>query len=80
MKKTEILKQITKACSDLFGAEEKKVTMEAHITNDLGADSLDHVELIMNLEEKFGIEISDEDAMAAMIVSDLVKHIKKEIG
>ena len=47
---------------DKLGVEESKITMEADFISDLGADSLDQVELIMQLEEEFNIEISDEEA------------------
>ncbi len=62
---------------DQLGAEEADVTMEASFVDDLGADSLDVVELIMALEEEFGIEIPDEDAEKISTVGDAVAYIKE---
>lgn len=60
---------------DQLGAEEDAVTMEASFVDDLGADSLDIVELIMALEEEFDIEIPDEDAEKISSVGDAVNYI-----
>lgn len=60
---------------DLLGVDEGKVTMEASFREDLEADSLDLVELIMEFEEKFGAEISDEDAQKITTVGEAVKYI-----
>ncbi len=60
-----------------LGVDESEVTPEAHFIDDLGADSLDTVELVMALEEEFGIEISDEDAEKIQTVGDVVKFIEK---
>jgi acyl carrier protein len=60
---------------DLLGVEESKVTMEARFREDLEADSLDLVELIMAFEDKFGAEISDEDAQKITTVGDAVRYI-----
>jgi acyl carrier protein len=60
---------------DLLGADESKVTMEARFREDLDADSLDLVELIMAFEDKFGAEISDEDAQKITTVGEAVKYI-----
>ena len=57
--------------------EEDKVTMEADIQEDLGADSLDVVELIMSLEDIFGITISDEDAAQLYTVGRIVEYLEK---
>jgi acyl carrier protein len=60
---------------DLLGVDESKVTMEASFRENLEADSLDLVELIMAFEDKFGAEISDEDAQGIKTVGDAVKYI-----
>lgn len=58
-----------------LGVDEGEVVPEAHFIDDLGADSLDTVELVMALEEEFGIEISDEDAEKIQTVGDVMKYI-----
>jgi acyl carrier protein len=58
-----------------LGVEEAEVTLEASFTDDLGADSLDIVELVMAFEEEFGIEIPDEDAEKISTVRDAVNYI-----
>ena len=55
---------------------EEKVTMEARLAEDLGADSIDAVELIMNIEDAFDIQVSDEEAQNIKTVGDLVKYIE----
>jgi acyl carrier protein len=60
---------------DLLGVPEEKVTREARFREDLEADSLDLVELIMQFEEKFGAQISDEDAQKIVTVGDAVDYI-----
>ena len=60
---------------DLLNVDESKVTPEARFREDLEADSLDLVELIMAFEDKFGGEISDEDAQQISTVGDVVKYI-----
>jgi len=59
-----------------LGVDAEEVTPEASFVNDLGADSLDTVELVMALEEAFKIEISDEDAEKITTVSDAIKYIE----
>lgn len=61
---------------DLLGVDESKVTMDARFREDLEADSLDLVELIMAFEEKFGAEISDEDAQKITTVGEAVRYIE----
>lgn len=56
--------------------EEEKVTMESSITDDLGADSLDVVDMLMSLEDEFDVEIPDEEIENIKIVGDLVKYIE----
>jgi acyl carrier protein len=65
---------------DLLGVEESKVTPTAKFREDLEADSLDLVELIMAFEEKFGGEISDEDAQKITTVGEAVTYIDQNMG
>ena len=60
---------------DKLGVEESKITMEANFINDLGADSLDQVELIMQLEEEFDIEITDEEAETLVTVGKVYEFL-----
>ena len=64
---------------DKLGIEDVKITMEATFINDLGADSLDTVELIMQFEEEFGIEIPDEDAEGLLSVGQAVDYITNKL-
>jgi acyl carrier protein len=61
-----------------LGVEPEKVTPEASFVEDLGADSLDTVELVMAFEEEFGIEIPDEDAESLQTVGDAVKYLQEK--
>jgi acyl carrier protein len=65
---------------DLLGVEEDKVSLEARFREDLEADSLDLVELIMAFEDKFGAEISDEDAQKITTVGEAVNYIQAHLG
>ncbi len=61
-----------------LGVEAEKVTPEASFVEDLGADSLDTVELVMAFEEEFGMEIPDEDAEQLQTVGDAIKYIEEQ--
>lgn len=74
---SEILEKVKKIIADKLDIEEDKITPESSFLDDLGADSLDIVELIMELEEEFGIEIPDEDAEKIRTVADAVKYIEE---
>ena len=63
-----------------LGVEPDKVTPEASFVEDLGADSLDTVELVMAFEEEFGIDIPDEDAEQMRTVGDVVKYLEDNSG
>ncbi len=65
---------------DKLGVEDGKITMEAKFIDDLGADSLDTVELIMQFEEEFGIEIPDEDAEGLLSVGQAVDYIDQTLN
>lgn len=69
--------RVKKIIVDQLGVEEETVTVEASFVDDLGADSLDTVELVMALEEEFGIEIPDEDAEKITRVKEAIDYIEK---
>ncbi len=68
--------RVKKIIVDQLGVDAAEVTSEASFIEDLGADSLDTVELVMALEEEFGIEIPDEEAEKIVTVKDAVEYIK----
>jgi acyl carrier protein len=72
---SDTYEQIKAIIVDLLGVPEEKVTMDARFREELEADSLDLVELIMAFEDKFGGEISDEDAQTITTVGEAVKYI-----
>ncbi len=69
------LDKVKEVVMDKLGVEDSQITEDAHFMDDLGADSLDTVELIMQLEEEFGIEIPDEDAENITTVGKAVEYI-----
>ncbi|PWK12768.1 acyl carrier protein [Tumebacillus permanentifrigoris] len=71
----EILEKVKNIVVDRLGVEANDVTLEASFKEDLGADSLDVVELVMELEDEFDMEISDEDAEKINTVGDVVNYI-----
>ena len=73
---SEIAKKVIAIVVDKLGAEEGKVTPEASFTGDLGADSLDTVELIMELEKEFNISIPDDQAEKIATVGDAIAYIE----
>ncbi len=75
MERDQILSSVKELIVEHLGANEAQVTADATFVDDLGADSLDIVELVMALEEKFGIEISDDDAQKITKVNDAVQYI-----
>ncbi len=76
---SEITTKVTAIIVDKLGVDEKDVTLESSFTNDLGADSLDTVELIMELEKEFAITIPDEEAEKIVTVGDAVSFIEKNL-
>ena len=73
---SDTLIKIKEIIVDKLGVDEKKITDESHFIEDLGADSLDTVELIMQFEEDFNIEIPDEDAEKILTVKQAYEYIK----
>ena len=73
-----IKEKVKKIVADHLGVDEDKVTDEASFIDDLGADSLDTVELVMAFEEEFGSEISDSEAEKILTVGDAIKFIESK--
>ncbi|GBD38055.1 MAG: acyl carrier protein [Deltaproteobacteria bacterium] len=71
----EIVGKVKKMIANQLGKSEEEITPEASFIEDLGADSLDLVELIMSMEDEFGLEISDEDAERIVTVQDAINYI-----
>ena len=76
---SEIASRVKAIIVDKLGVDESEVTMEASFTNDLGADSLDTVELIMEFEKEFGISIPDDQAEKIATVNDAVSYIESNV-
>tara|TARA_Y100001970_G_C13491916_1_gene489433 strand:- start:211 stop:447 length:237 start_codon:yes stop_codon:yes gene_type:complete len=74
------LTRVKEIIIDKLGIEESKITLEARFIEDLGADSLDTVELIMQFEEEFDIEISDDDAEKLTTVGSSVDYIDSKLA
>ncbi|WP_273151512.1 acyl carrier protein [Hydrogenibacillus sp. N12] len=72
----ELMQKIRTVIAEQLGVDEAKVTPEASFKDDLGADSLDLVELVMRFEEEFDMEISDEDAEKINTVQDVLDYIR----
>ena len=73
-----VFDKVKEVIIDKLGVDEDSIKNEAHFVNDLGADSLDTVELIMALEEEFGVEIPDEDAEKMSTVNDAIKYMEEK--
>lgn len=76
MAKEEIFDKLKELVADQLGVEEDEVTMEATMQDDLGADSLDLVDLVMSVEEEFGVKVADEDLENIKTVGDIVNYIE----
>ena len=74
----DVASRVKKIIVDHLGVDEAKVTEEASFIDDLGADSLDTVELVMAFEEEFGSEISDSEAEKILTVGDAIKFIENK--
>ena len=76
----EIVKQVKDIIVDKLGVEESEVTETASFTNDLGADSLDTVELLMEFEKVFGIKIPDEETAGIATVGDAINKVTEKLA
>ena len=76
MANEEVASRVKAIIADKLGVEESEVTAEASFTNDLGADSLDTVEMIMEFEKEFGVSIPDDQAEKISTVGDAIKFIE----
>ena len=77
---SEIESRVKSIIVEKFGVSESEVTKEASFTNDLGADSLDTVELIMEIEDEFGISIPDDLAEKISTVGDAIRFVEEEVA
>ena len=77
---SEIAEKVTQIIVDKLGVEESEVVAEASFTNDLGADSLDTVELIMEFEREFEISIPDEKAEEMQTVGDVIMYLEATVN
>lgn len=77
MAKEEIFDKLKELVVDQLGVEEDEVTMEATMQDDLGADSLDLVDLVMSVEEELGVKVADEDLENIKTVGDIVNYIEE---
>lgn len=75
--KKDVVEKVKQIIAEQLGVDEGEVTPSASFVDDLGADSLDQVELVMALEEAFGVEIPDEDAEKIRTVQDAIDYIDK---
>ena len=80
MTNEEIVKQVKDIIVDKLGVEESEVTETASFTNDLGADSLDTVELLMEFEKVFGIKIPDEETSTIATVKDAIDKVQEKLA
>lgn len=77
---TTVLERVSKVIVDRLGVDASEVTLDAKFREDLGADSLDVVELVMELEDEFDMEISDEEAEKISTVGDAIAYIESKLG
>ena len=74
-----VFEKVKEMLCEQLDVEEEKVTLDSSIVDDLGADSLDVVDLIMSLEEEFDVEIPDEDVENIKTVGDIVKYVEAKL-
>lgn len=74
---SDVFSRVKSIIIDKFGVEENEITLNANFTQDLGADSLDTVEFIMEIEKEFNIEVPDNEAEKITTVNECIKYIEK---
>lgn len=74
-----IFEKVKKLIASELNVKEDEIKLESSLTQDLGADSLDAVELIMAIEEEFDVQVSDEEAQNIRTVNDIVKYLEKTL-
>ncbi|MGA0060057.1 MAG: acyl carrier protein [Planctomycetota bacterium] len=79
MSEQSVEERVSNIVCDQLGTSRDKISLETSYINDLGADSLDTVELVMEFEDEFGINIPDEDAEKIQTVGDAVKYIQEKL-
>ncbi|MFD2116863.1 acyl carrier protein [Paenibacillus yanchengensis] len=77
---SDVVERVKRIVIDRLGVDENQVTLEASFKDDLGADSLDVVELVMELEDEFDMDISDEDAEKITTVGEVVSYIQANVA
>jgi len=74
-----VFEKVRAIVAKTLNVDEEKITLETNLVEDLGADSLDAVDLIMSLEEEFGMEIDDDSAQQSKTIGDLVAYIEARV-
>ena len=74
-----IFEKVRKLLSDQFSVDESSITLQTNIAEDLGADSLDVIDILMSVEDEFNIEVPDEEAEKVKTVGQMVSYIKKRL-
>ncbi|MCD6102960.1 MAG: acyl carrier protein [Thermotogaceae bacterium] len=80
MERKEIFEKVVNVLSDKLGVEGSSIAESSSLTDDLGADSLDLVDLVMELEEQFGVKIDDSELEKLSTVKDVVDYIEKSLS
>ncbi len=80
MERVEITEKVVNIISEKLGIAPEEITEEKHFTQDLNADSLDTVELMMSVEKEFGVRIPDEEAQNIATVGDVITYVEKNIA
>ena len=75
-----VLEKVKKILSEQFDVEEERISADTSIINDLGADSLDTVELLMEFEKEFGVKIPDEETSTIATVADAIAKVAEKLG